>query len=399
LGIWGNLVFDNVASQARHWLVPLARPDVDEDDIAAVVECLRTGWLTSGPKVKQFEDAFASFLGDDVHAIAVNSNTQGLLIALQALGIGPGDEVITSTNTFTATALSIVHVGARPVLVDIDPRTLTIDVAAVEAAITPRTRAIIPVHVGGLACDMAAIGALAQRHGLRVIEDAAHAFPAAHGERLIGNGTSDATVFSFYATKTITTGEGGMVTTPHADVARQLRLLRLHGIDKDIFARDDDRRRPWLYDVLAPGHKANMADMAAALGVEQLKKAWAFHERRMAIARRYHAAFADLPLVLPADAPAGDLHAWHLYVVRLTDDAPLKRDAFIERMAASSIQCGVHFIPLHHLTYWRERIDIAATPLPQADDAFSRSVSLPLFTAMSDSDIDYVIAAVRRLLA
>jgi dTDP-4-amino-4,6-dideoxygalactose transaminase len=390
---------DDVASLSRQWLVPLSRPDVDEDDIAAVVECLKSGWLTSGPKVKEFEAAFAGFLGDDVHAVAVNSNTMGLLIALQALGIGPGDEVITSTNTFSATALSIVHVGARPVLVDIDPRTLTIDPAAVEAAITPRTRAIVPVHVAGLACDMAAIGALARRHNLRVIEDAAHAFPASHDQRLIGNGTSDATVFSFYATKTITTGEGGMVTTPHAEIARQMRLLRLHGIDKDIFSRDGDRRRPWLYDVLAPGHKANMPDMAAALGIEQLKKAWAFHERRVAIAQRYRQAFADLPLVLPVDAPAGDLHAWHLYVVRLADQAPLERDAFIERMAAGSIQCGVHFIPLHHLTYWRRHPELAAACLPQADDAFARSVSLPLFTAMSDLDIDYVIAAVRRLLA
>lgn len=378
--------------------MPLARPDLDEDDIAAVADCLRSGWLTSGPKVKAFEAAFAGFLGDDVHAVAVNSNSMGLLIALQALGIGPGDEVITSTNTFSATALSVVHVGARPVLVDIDPRTLTIDPAAIEAAITPRTRAVIPVHVGGLACDMAAIGALARRHDLRVIEDAAHAFPTTSGGRLVGNRTADATVFSFYATKTITTGEGGMVTTPHPELAQQLRLLRLHGIDKDIFSRDGDKR-PWLYDVLGPGHKANMPDMAAALGMEQLKKAWAFHERRSAIAQRYTEAFADLPLVLPAEAPAGDLHAWHLYVVRLADGAPLSRDAFIERMSASSIQCGVHFIPLHRLTYWRERTDIAAAYLPLAEAAFERSVSLPLFTAMSDLDTDYVIAAVRRLLA
>jgi dTDP-4-amino-4,6-dideoxygalactose transaminase len=388
-------LLDDVASLARPWLVPLARPDLDEEDIAAVADCLRSGWLTSGPKVKAFEAAFAGFLGDDVHAVAVNSNTMGLLIALQALGIGPGDEVITSTNTFS---LSVVHVGARPVPVDIDPRTLTIDPAAIEAAITPRTRAIIPVHVGGLACDMAAIGAIARRHNLRVIEDAAHAFPTTSGGRLVGNGTADATVFSFYATKTITTGEGGMVTTPHAELARQLRLLRLHGIDKDIFSRDGDKR-PWLYDVLGPGHKANMSDMAAALGIEQLKKAWAFHERRSAIARRYAEAFADLPLVLPVEAPARDLQAWHLYVVRLGDDAPLTRDGFIERMSASSIQCGVHFIPLHRLTYWRQHPDIAAAHLPQADAAFERSVSLPLFTAMSDLDIDYVIAAVRRLLA
>jgi dTDP-4-amino-4,6-dideoxygalactose transaminase len=378
--------------------VPLSRPDLDEEDIAAVVECLRSGWLTSGPKVQQFEAAFAFFMGAGTHAVAVNSNTAGLLLALQALGIGPGDEVITSTNTFSATALSVVHVGARPVLVDIDPETLCIDPAAVEAAITPRTKVIIPVHVGGLACDMAAIGAIARRHNLKVIEDAAHALPTTVGKRLIGHATSDATVFSFYATKTITTGEGGMVTTPHADIAHQIRLLRLHGIDKDIFNRDGDRQRPWLYDVLGPGHKANMPDMAAALGVEQLKKVWIFHRRRVAIAQRYQEAFADLPLVLPAEAPVGDVHAWHLYVARLAPDVPMSRDTFIERMAANSIQCGVHFIPLHRLTYWRQRRDIATAHLPKADAAFERSVSLPLFPGMSDMDVEAVIAAVRTTL-
>lgn len=392
-------MLDDVRSIARRWVVPFARPDLDEDDIAAVAECLRSGWLTSGPKVQQFEAAFASFMGAGTHAVAVNSNTAGLLLALQAFGIGPGDEVITSTNTFSATALSIVHVGARPVLVDIDPATLNIDPAAVEAAVTPRTKAIIPVHVGGLACDMTAIGSIARRHGLKVIEDAAHALPTTIGKRLIGNATSDATVFSFYATKTITTGEGGMVTTPHADIARQIRLLRLHGIDKDIFNRDGAEQRPWLYDVLGPGHKANMPDMAAALGVEQLKKVWFFYERRVAITRRFQEAFADLPLVLPPEPSVGDIHAWHLYIARLASSVPLSRDAFIAQMAARSIQCSVHFIPLHRLTYWRQRRDITAGPFPQADAAFERSVSLPLFPAMTDMDVDCVIAAVRKILA
>ena len=394
----GGIVLDQVKSHVPGWAVPLSRPDIGEEGIAAVVDCLRSGWLTSGPKVKAFEADFARFMGLGVHAVATNSNTTGLELALQALGIGPGDEVITTTNTFIATALSIVHAGATPVLVDIDPVTLAIDPVQVQAAVTPRTKAILPVHIAGLACDMGAISAIARGHGLKVIEDAAHSLPTTFRNRLIGDHTSDATVFSFYASKTITTGEGGMVTTADPDVARQMRLLRLHGIDKDIFDRGGDRQRPWLYDVVAPGHKANMPDIAAAIGIEQLKKVWEFHERRVAIARRYHEAFADLPLLLPADAPAGDRHAWHLYIVRLHREAPLERDEFIARMAQSSIQCSVHFIPLHRHTYWQQRFGDDAGRFPRANDAFAHSVSLPLFSAMSDGEVDYVIAAVRRLL-
>lgn len=392
-------MLDKVSSIAPGWVVPLSRPDLGDEEIAAVVECLKSGWLTTGPKSKKFESDFARFLGPGVHAVSTNSNTMGLLLALQALGIGVGDEVITTTNTFVASAMSIVHAGATPVLTDIDPATLNIDPACVQAAITPRTKAILPVHLGGLACDMDRIGAIAARHGLKVIEDAAHALPTTWRERMIGDHTADATVFSFYASKTVTTGEGGMVATPHAEVAKQVRLLRLHGIDKDVFDRGTDPARPWFYDVVAPGHKANMPDIAAAIGVEQLKKAWKFHERRGAIARRYRDAFADLPLILPADAPDSDLHAWHLYIIRLAPKSPLTRDAFIARMAGLGVQCGVHFIPLHRLSYWRERPGAAMRKFPHADAAFQRSVTLPLFTAMSDADVDFVITAVRRLLA
>jgi dTDP-4-amino-4,6-dideoxygalactose transaminase len=398
MGVRGS-VPDKARGGSPGWLVPLARPELGNEEITAAIQSLKSGWLTSGPKVKEFEADFARFIGPGVQAVAVNSNTMGLLLALQALGIGPGDEVITTTNTFVATAMSIVHAGALPVLVDIDPATLMIDAAKAEAAITPRTKAIVPVHIGGLACNMAAIDGLARRHGLKVVEDAAHAFPTTHRNRLIGHGTSDATVFSFYASKTITTGEGGMITTTDENLANQLRRLRLHGIDKDIFDRDGEPPQSWSYDVLEPGHKANMPDVAAAIGVEQLKKAAAFHERRTEIAQRYNDAFARLPLILPPQAPAGDRHAWHLYIVRLAPQATLSREAFVARLAERGVQCSVHFIPLHRLAYWRKRLDGAARRFPEADAAFERSVTLPLYSAMSDGDVDCVISAVRRALA
>lgn len=388
-----------VKGAASGWVVPFARPDLGEEEIAAVARCLRSGWLTNGPMVARFEADFARFLGPGVHAVATSANTTGLEIALQALGLGPGDEVITSVNTFIATALAIAHVGAMPVLADIDPATLMIDPAAVEAAITSATRAILPVHIAGLACDLGALDAIARRHGLKVVEDAAHAFPARWRTRMIGNGTSDATVFSFYASKTITTGEGGMVTTRDPELARRLRLLRLHGIDKDAFARDRETARPWAYDVVEAGRKANMPDIAAAIGIEQLKKAAAFHERRSAIARRYDEAFAGLPLVLPAQPAPGGRHAWHLYIVRLTRQAGIDRDTFIARLAEQGIQCSVHFIPLHRHTYWRRRPDADRGRFPHAEAAFECSATLPLFSAMSDAEVDLVIAAVRRLLA
>lgn len=379
--------------------LPFALPEIGEEEIAEVVDTLRSGWVTTGPKARRFEQDFAAFLGDPtLQAIAVNSATAGLHLALEALGIGPGDEVITTTHTFTATAEVVRYLGADVVLVDIDPATLNIDPARVEAAITPRTRAIIPVHYAGLAANMDAILTLARRHGLKVVEDAAHALPTTCGGALVGTLASDATVFSFYANKTITTGEGGMVVTRDPELAKRVRVMRLHGISRDAFDRFTAKTPSWHYEIVAPGYKYNLTDIAAALGLHQLQRARGFQQRRAAIAQRYRAAFADLPVQLPPEPAAGELHAWHLYVLRLTDAAPLARDAFIERLFELGIGVSVHYIPLHLHPYWRERYGLDAAQFPHSQHAYERMLSLPLYTKMSEADIERVIAAVRQLL-
>ncbi len=379
--------------------LPFALPEIGEDEINEVLDSLRSGWLTTGPKTKRFEDEFAAFLGPEVEAIAVNSATAGLHLALEAIGIGPGDEVITTPYTFTATAEVIRYLGADPVFVDIDPATFNIDPAQIEAAITPRTRAIIPVHFAGLSCDMAALGAIARKHGLKIVEDAAHALPTTCGGRLIGTLESDAAVFSFYATKTITTGEGGMVVTRNPDLAKRCRVMRLHGISRDAFDRYTSTKPSWHYEVVAPGFKYNMTDIAASLGIHQLKKAETFQNRRAAMAACYDSGLAGLPLRLPPHAPAGEVHAWHLYVVRLTAAAPVDRNRFIELMAERGVGCSVHFIPLHLHPYWSERYNLKPGDFPHAAAAYERAVSLPLYTRMSADDQERVIATVREILA
>ncbi len=382
---------------ARPFL-PFALPDIGDEEITAVVETMRGGWITTGPRTKQFEQDFSAFLGGGLESIAVNSATAGLHIALEALGVREGDEVITTTYTFTATAEVVRYLGAHPVLVDIDPTTFNLDVAQVEARITPRTKVIVPVHFAGLACDMDPLLALAARHGIAVVEDAAHALPTMYRGRLVGALRSDATVFSFYATKTIATGEGGMVVTRRADVAERCRIMRLHGISRDAFARYTSTAPSWYYEVVAPGYKYNLTDIASAIGIEQLKKACALQQRREAIAQRYHAALADLPVMLPPVAPARDLHAWHLYVLRLTHDAPCTRDGFIEQLFARGIGCSVHFIPLHLHPYWRDTYGLRPESFPHAQASYERAASLPIYTRMTDNDVSRVIEAVRGVL-
>ena len=388
--------------------MPFAQPEIGEEEIAEVVDTLRSGWVTTGPKAKRFEDDFGAFLGESVgdpalHCMAVNSATAGLHLALEALGIGPGDEVITTTHTFTATAEVVRYLGADVVLVDIDPATLCIDPQLVEAAITARTKAIMPVHYGGLAADMPALLAIAKRHGLKVVEDAAHALPTTCGGALVGTLGSDATVFSFYANKTITTGEGGMVVTRDAELARRIRTMRLHGMSRDAFDRFTAKVPSWYYEIVAPGFKYNLTDIAAAMGIHQLKRARAFHARRAEIAQAYHAAFAGLPLITPPDAKAGDLHAWHLYPLRLADGAPIgrpgmNRDVLIEQLFAAGIGCSVHYIPLHLQPYWRERYALRAEDFPHSQHAYERMLSLPIYTRMTDADVQRVTVVVQRAL-
>ena len=371
--------------------LPFALPEIGQDEIDEVVDTLRSGWVTTGPKAKRFEDDFTAFLGDPgLHSMAVNSATAGLHLALEALGIGPGDEVITTTHTFTATAEVVRYLGADVVLVDIDPATLCIDVAAVAAAITPRTKAVVPVHYAGLAADMPALLALAKAHGLKVVEDAAHALPTTCGGQLVGTLASDVTVFSFYANKTITTGEGGMVVTRNAELAKRIKVMRLHGMSRDAFDRFTAKVPSWYYEIVAPGFKYNLTDIAAAIGIHQLRRARAFQAQRQVLAAAYDTALAGLPLLLPPQPRPGDMHSWHLYVVRLTDATPGARDAFIEQLFAAGIGCSVHYIPLHLQPYWRDRYGLRAEAFPNSQHAFERLVSLPMYSRMTLADVQRV---------
>lgn len=378
--------------------IPFALPDIGEDEIAEVVDSLRTGWITSGPKTQRFEQDMAAFLGGSLYCVAVSSATAALHIALEAVGIRAEDEVITTTHTFTGTAEVISHFGAHPRFVDINPATLCIDPRAVEAAITPRTRAVLPVHYGGMSCDMDAILAIAARHKLRVIEDAAHAIPATYHGKLIGTLGSDATVFSFYATKPVATGEGGMLITRDPALAKRARIMRLHGIDRDAFDRHTAGCSSWRYDVVAPGYNYSLSDLAASLGIHQLRRAWELHKGRTAIAGRYDAAFRDLPVQLPPRPQNADLHAWHLYVVRLNPDAPVDRDTFIQRLNDAGVGCSVHYIPLHLQKYWRETYSLRAEEFPHSQSAYERAVSLPIYTRMTEKQQEQVVATVRSIL-
>ena len=384
--------------------LPFALPEIGEDEIAEVVDTLRHGWVTTGPKARRFEQDFAAFLGGadpvpGLEAIAVNSATAGLHLALEAVGVGPGDEVITTTHTFTASAEVARYLGADVRLVDIDPATLCIDPAAIEAAITPRTRAIVPVHFAGRAAEMGEILAIARRHGLKVIEDAAHALPTTHAGQMIGTLASDVTVFSFYANKTITTGEGGMAVTRDAQLAARMKVMRLHGINRDAFDRFTAKVPSWYYEIVAPGFKYNLTDIAAALGIHQLRRAREFRDARARIAAHYDTLLADLPLVLPPQPAAGDLHSWHIYVLRLRDDAPVGRDAVIEALFAAGIGSSVHYIPLHQQPYWRERYDLRAEDFPHSQKAYLATFSLPLYSRMTLADAERVAAVLRGVLA
>ena len=375
--------------------LPFARPDITEAEIDAVARAMRSGWVTTGPETKAFVQEFAAYLGGGVQAIAVNSATAGLHLALEAIGVTQGDEVIAPTLTFTATVEVARYLGADAKLVDVDPTTLNIDPAQIEDAITPRTKAILPVHYGGLACDMAAIFDIAQRHRLQVVEDAAHALPTTTKGALVGQLPSAAAVFSFYANKTMTTGEGGMVVTKDEALAARMRVMRLHGISRDAFDRFSSKTPAWYYEIVAPGFKYNMTDMAGALGRVQLARLPAFLQRRQQLAARYLHELKDLPLVLPADAPQGDTHAWHLFVIRLQGDARATRDEVIQALSDAGIGTSVHYVPLHRQPYWRDRYGLTPEQFPAAEQAYQRMLSIPLFTAMSDDEQARVIAALK----
>jgi len=377
--------------------LPFALPDITDAEIAAVTDVLRSGWITTGPRAKEFEKSFAEAVGA-THAVAVNSCTAALHLALEALGVGPGDEVIVPALTFAASAEVVRYLGAHPVLVDVLPGDHNVDPKKVEAAITPKTRAIIPVHFGGQACDLDEIMAIAKKHSLRVIEDAAHAFPTRYQGKAVG-AFGDITCFSFYATKTLTTAEGGMAVTENAEGADRMRVMSLHGISKDAWKRYT-AEGSWYYEIVAPGYKYNMTDMAAAMGLVQLARAQEMLEKRRRIARRYAEAFSTNPCIELLKVRDFDEHAWHLFTIKLVDGAlSIDRNRFIEELKARGIGSSVHFIPLHLHPYYRDLYRYRPDDFPVALDAFRRSVSLPIYSKMSDADIDRVIAAVNDAIA
>ena len=395
--------------------LPFAQPLIGPEEIREVVAVLKSRWLTTGAKTRQFEYEFAKYVGCK-HAIAVNSGTAALHLALEAIGVKPGDEIVTSPMTFTATTEVMTYLGARPLFTDIDPGTMNMDVNKLENLIKSKfsrnrkskLKAILPVHYGGYPCPMDEILRLAREYGIAVIEDAAHAFPALYRGRMVGT-IGKVTCFSFYATKTITTGEGGMITTEENSLAERMRIMSLHGISKDAWKRYT-AEGSWYYEVIAPGFKYNLTDIAAALGLAQLKKADFFRKERKKIAEEYDRAFADMDEIEP---PGGDrddffndpsermrnLHSWHLYAIKLKlGRLAIDRDAFIQALKEKGIGTSVHFIPLHIHPYYRKTYGFKPDDFPVAYDVYKRIVSLPIYPGMRDGDVSRVIDAVRDVI-
>ena len=370
--------------------IPFSRPCIGEEEIAEVVDCLRSGWITTGPRTAKLEQEFAAMVGAP-HALAVTSATAGLHLAMWGLDLQPGDEVITTPMTWPATLNAILLAGGTPVLVDIEAETLNLDVRLLERAVSPRTRAILPVHFAGQPCDVDAIAAVASAHRLRVIDDAAHAAGAAYRGRPIGGGSAEA-VFSFHPIKNMTTGEGGMLTTADDALAARIKLLRFHGVARDAWKAYGSAQLP-LYDVVEPGLKYNLTDIQAAIGIHQLRKLPAFNTERARLAARYDAGLADLAEIAPLGrAPYPVTHAHHLYIVRLAlDRLTIDRNAFMAEVIGAGVGLGLHFLAAHELTYYRRRLGEQRATLPVASDASARIFSLPLYPGLSDADQDRVV--------
>ena len=378
----------------RPEFLPFHQPSIDGEEIQEVVDTLKSGWITTGPKTKLFEKKFQEYIRCK-YAIAVSSCTAGLHLALVAAGVGQGDEVITTPYTFATTGEVIIQIGAKPVFVDIEEDGFNIDVTKIPEAITPETKAIIPVHFAGEPCDMDEIMKIAQENNLFVIEDAAHAVGAEYKGKKIGN-IGDVTVFSFYATKNLTTGEGGMVTTNNDELAEKIRLLSLHGISKDAWKRYT-AEGSWYYEILYAGYKYNMTDIQASLGIHQLNKLEKFLSIRQKYAQRYSSAFADISEIKTPPVNHHVRHAWHLYVIRLNSASlSIDRKQFIEALKAENIGSSVHFIPLHLHPYYRNRYAYKLGDYPNAEDTYSRVISLPLFPKMTIADVEDVIKAVKK---
>jgi perosamine synthetase len=379
--------------------LPFSRPSIGEREKRAVLEVLDSGWLTTGPRTKAFEAEFAAFVGAR-HAVALNSATAGLHLALEALGVGPGDEVVVPTWTFASSAEVAVWLGARPVLVDVDPVTLMATPEAILAALTDRTRAVVAVHLAGDPGRLVELAAILADRGIPLVEDAAHAFPSRLADGRLAGTVGTVGVYSFYATKTITTGEGGMLVTEDAEIADRARLMSLHGISRSAWNRYA-AAGTWAYDIEAPGYKYNMTDLAAALGLVQLSRADELLAARRALVAAYRDAVAASPVAdlveLPIDP--GPQHAWHLFIVRLQlDRLTIDRAEVIAQLRDRNIGTSVHFIPLHRHPYYRETWGTEGDAFPNADREFERVISLPLWPGMERSDIERVVSGLGEIL-
>lgn len=381
---------------ARKEFLTYGLPLIEEDDIAEVVDSLKSNWITKGPKTNKFETQFAEYIGVK-HAIAVNSCTAGLHLSLVAAGLGVGDEVITTPMTFAASANVIIHTGATPIFADIDPVTMNIDVNEIRKKITPRTKAIIPVHIAGHPCEMDEIMGLAQEHNLFVLEDAAHAVYTQYKGKLIGS-IGNATAFSFYATKNLATGEGGMVTTNDDALAEKIRIMSTHGMSRNAWNRYSSSGS-WYYEILYPGFKYNMTDIQAALGITQLAKLERMQGVRLEIAERFNEEFGKMPeLEIPVTKDYAR-NAWHLYILKLNlGKLSIDRAKFIEELKEEQIGTSVHFIPLPMHPYYRDTFNFQKGDFPQAETTYERIISLPLYPKMSKQDTEDVIEAVKRIV-
>ncbi|GFO55899.1 spore coat protein [Geomonas sp. Red276] len=382
----------------REKFLPFSIPTIGEEEINEVVDSLRSGWITTGPKVKRFEDAFKDYVGAP-HAVPLSSATAGLHLVMLALDLKPGDEVITTPMTFAATVSMIVQAGGKPVLADIEPGTLNIDVNEIRKKITPRTRALVPVHFAGQPCDMDEIFALAKEHNLAVIEDAAHAIGTEYKGARIGS-LDSVSVFSFHPIKNITTGEGGMVATRNEQLAEEISLMKFHGMSREAWKRYESSGTP-NYDIMMPGFKYNMMDLQAALGMHQLAKLDSFIEMRTVLAHYYTEALNQVDEVLtPLEVPYPHRHAWHLYtpLIRI-EELSIDRDEFMNELKKLNIGSGLHFKAIHHHPFYRETLKVEPGELPHADYASDRILSLPLFPLMTLDDARDVVEAIKTVIA
>jgi len=381
----------------RTQFLPFARPAIGESEIERVVDVLRSGWLTVGPRTREFERVVADYVGVP-GAAAVNSCTAGLHLSMVAFGVGPGDEVILPSLDFAAGANTVVHLGAKPVLVDVDAATLNVTGEILDAAVTDSTKVLMPVHFGGRPCPMDDIMAVAGSRRLKVLADGAHAISSEYHGHKVGASEADATSFSFYVTKGVTTGEGGMVTSSDLDLVKRVGCLSLHGMSSDAWNRYSDHG-PWYYEILDAGFKCNMSDVQAAIGLGQMERIDDFRARRDAIARAYASGLADLDAVTVPPPCTDGLHAWHLYTIQIDPDAlRIDRDRFMHCLRDEGIGASVHFIPIHLHPYYRVRLGHAKGAFPVTERYFERAVSLPIYPTMTDADTADVLAAVRKIV-